>query len=692
MSFADISNCINGKLITSPNTDLNFSTSVLENMATSDRTMRKSTRDKLYNTIYEALIPAYNTNMNTETLMFNSRGAAAPIIRGENKMSIIKVLSDSGSFGIIYLANINGTLAVVKIPRGNADLVEFLFENIIQMSMYCYKDKVTRMVNDPAFFYPIPNVYAIGKTQSGSLYSAMQKLSSTFFQHVCVDNKPGVTDLFLQVCYGLYYLQRTIGFIHRDFHVSNVMVEPRPSPITVTYKLGGSEITIQSAYRVYFIDFGQVCVNFSKISGIPDAKIVAGAASYMNKVYEPLKWEHCKNNTYDMRMFIVSMLFVCSKNNLLTHYPTLTRLLIGISKDFIDSHVDIYSSNPWWGVYDSLGKNTPEFAPENVFKAIVDGSTKKKPRRNLNKDEEKCLDCFQIMRDAYGIECGENCDYNKARKKMLRLKLKHHPDKGGLTGEFDKINTCDQALREDKCMDKYALEGEPPRMSKSDLMKMLADKRVEWAIEDDERKDAADVAANDLAVAAAKRKKAAVAAQKAIDDAAKLRMAKKKAEAADAKKALDDAEASRAAASAAETLAAMKAAISRNRDVQMSLSDDIITSYDKFIEYMKKAQGIGSSVSESEIETYVHNILNKARLAGDTSSMDKIKEFMTFRKKVSKMYGDAYMYYSKYPDGNKYDAADMYKLGTYLHKIHAEKFRKKIYAKIPESIKAQLRT
>jgi len=67
---------------------------------------------------------------------------------------------------------------------------------------------------------------------------------------------------------------------------------------------------------------------------------------------------------------------------------------------------------------------------------------------------EECVGCVKTL-EKYGIVCSKSdCDRKEARKKLRKLYLKYHPDKGGDPEVFNSIHKCAEEIVENHCLEK----------------------------------------------------------------------------------------------------------------------------------------------------------------------------------------------------------------------------------------------
>jgi hypothetical protein len=53
-----------------------------------------------------------------------------------------------------------------------------------------------------------------------------------------------------------------------------------------------------------------------------------------------------------------------------------------------------------------------------------------------------CNDCSNLLKSKYNIDCKASCNIPETKKKIKKLYLKYHPDKGGDPRIFDELKTC----------------------------------------------------------------------------------------------------------------------------------------------------------------------------------------------------------------------------------------------------------
>ena len=65
--------------------------------------------------------------------------------------------------------------------------------------------------------------------------------------------------------------------------------------------------------------------------------------------------------------------------------------------------------------------------------------------------ESECSEQSKILRNEFGLNCEVGCDYELAKKQLRTLYIKHHPDKGGDTETFKKLQKAGKLVVSDKC-------------------------------------------------------------------------------------------------------------------------------------------------------------------------------------------------------------------------------------------------
>ena len=204
----------------------------------------------------------------------------------------------SGSFGAVYSTpnpvNLNQSYATKIL--GNQFILCVQFDTIMEILLHGLLYAICDMEKIPVI--PIlHNVVSDGRM----LYVSMPIFEITLFSLI-QERGVHVNDLYdilCQVSYYLMKLQTTIGFMHRDLHIGNIMLTTRPRVIPTEY--GTS-----SNYNVFLIDFGQSCLQY-----IGTNRTISGrAVSYDERcdVYTPeTQRAACTNFSHDLRLLMASL-------------------------------------------------------------------------------------------------------------------------------------------------------------------------------------------------------------------------------------------------------------------------------------------------------------------------------------------------------------------------------------------------
>jgi len=172
---------------------------------------------------------------------------------------------ETGSFGWVYTdATYEEKNVVVKRLRNKVDIRVFFLESVIQCILHNY----TNEQNCPI---KVPEIYKFGKCTFGNNSDVhvivMQKVNGM----PLYENSYFVSRRIRMIVRGLKQLQRDFNFVHRDFHVGNVMVEDGIP---------------------YMIDFGRTCIGNFRAAPL----------------YDTTAWwsTDCTNKSHDICTLIVS--------------------------------------------------------------------------------------------------------------------------------------------------------------------------------------------------------------------------------------------------------------------------------------------------------------------------------------------------------------------------------------------------
>ena len=300
----------------------------------------------------------------------------------------------SGAFGIIY--QYQGR-KVLKVPKGDlSDKSDALIEIISNIVYQCYKEKILDIVPIPSNFrWPFPTIYKCSKVNINNDKDPMTSpnLISILMDRVERDcwslqtrDFNIYTSLMIQTAVALYGLQQSVGFIHRDLHLGNIMIDTSPVKTTSIYKLGGKEISTRSNILIYIIDLGQSCANLSNcIERKCDNIILEGPASSHNVS----AIDGCFNRSFDLRLFTGCLAIdYISKHLKISGYSSqqmikffyennknFTKLDILMVKIYIHAFQDIQidpNQTLWHQLYQTLSFRPSRtiFTPERFFDFI----------------------------------------------------------------------------------------------------------------------------------------------------------------------------------------------------------------------------------------------------------------------------------------------------------------------------------
>ena len=213
---------------------------------------------------------------------------------------------NKGSFGLIRSKG----LKIIKIPTENPQ--DFFLEVIAGLLYQCYKSKIKELIPPTIHFrWPFPEIHSVFKSyQDQCVVVMMEKMAYTIddlLDNIKYKSILVYKDVLTQLIVALYSLQFSIGFIHRDLHYGNVMVNfgPESERVLTKYEIEGESIEVYKFFEVFIIDLGQSCANISKCTTTKCEQIIiqSPAASYG---IDPI--EGCFfNNTYDLHLFCASM-------------------------------------------------------------------------------------------------------------------------------------------------------------------------------------------------------------------------------------------------------------------------------------------------------------------------------------------------------------------------------------------------
>ena len=262
----------------------------------------------------------------TIPIMTRSTGTSPEFMYGNQKV-VLGYEIGSGSFGTIYTATMTDTLTGYKKNIVLKSIVtrepeEFLRESIIHMELFCgLRGQWGNGARIPKLEFI--SKYASARGKDGWKYIVgMEQLDGDgwdFLSNHGKNNKklcPAIKSLSIL----LSKLQDKFEFMHRDFHLGNIMYK----------KLPNNEI------RMYIIDFG---LSTMKINN-----------KWLNRITKTEHYEKTYdfNPSHDLRMLLTTIYY--RKYNITKSFLT---YLIQVERSIL-RYREIDESNLWWGTYSVL--------------------------------------------------------------------------------------------------------------------------------------------------------------------------------------------------------------------------------------------------------------------------------------------------------------------------------------------------
>ena len=208
-----------------------------------------------------------------------------------------------GTFGVIRQYTTGYVLKGAK-----SEPQDFILEIVSGLLYQCYMPFIIQLVPYRTQFrwpFPILKDVFFSSTDNTPVCS-MSQLQTTVYDSIpLMAHINFYKDILFQLIIALNGLQLAIGFIHRDLHSGNVMIN-NTAQQDVTYVIDGKSVTIQKNFDIFIIDLGQSCANISRCQSKSSCDknyiIEAPAASYD---LDPV--DGCFNNTHDLRLFCGSL-------------------------------------------------------------------------------------------------------------------------------------------------------------------------------------------------------------------------------------------------------------------------------------------------------------------------------------------------------------------------------------------------
>jgi hypothetical protein len=262
----------------------------------------------------------------TIPIMTRSTGTSPEFMYGNQKV-VLGYEIGSGSFGTIYKATMTDTLTgykknIVLKSIVTRDPEEFLRESIIHMELFCgLRGQWGNGARIPKLEFI--SKYASARGKDGWKYIVgMEQLDGDgwdFLSNHGKNNKklcPAIKSLSIL----LSKLQDKFEFMHRDFHLGNIMYK----------KLPNNEI------RMYIIDFG---LSTMKINN-----------KWLNRITKTYHYEKTYdfNPSHDLRMLLTTIYY--RKYNITKSFLT---YLIQVERSIL-RYREIDEYNLWWDTYKNL--------------------------------------------------------------------------------------------------------------------------------------------------------------------------------------------------------------------------------------------------------------------------------------------------------------------------------------------------
>lgn len=302
--------------------------------------------------------------------------------------SLSKKVLGKGTYGQVALSKLNNVEYITKAPivkgfdenQRERIISNFLEESITHAILYCFHDKMVESIRKD-FRQPLVPIYKIFKFDSNvrpKLSTVIEKLDMDFENYVTVMSTNKIHEknfpkLIVQLCSNIYYLQKSVNFMHRDLHKKNVMLKLKPSASDEEIDFENFTVLLENQeYNTYLIDFGMTCANLGKCyecnyKGIENTGII----NVTNSMYEN---NLCVfNPSHDLRIFLGSLYYSYQIDLIDTKYSDYLKSIFDPYtkrvKEYVDDFFNTEKKEPsyWWYFYQC--KNIDEnFFPENIAK------------------------------------------------------------------------------------------------------------------------------------------------------------------------------------------------------------------------------------------------------------------------------------------------------------------------------------
>jgi len=302
------------------------------------------------------------------------------LFKKESEYKIIKKIGQ-GSYGMTFLIKnkYDNSLSVLKIPileeknisefRDKMDISDFMEEIVTHLLLLCFHGAMEKYLS-LSFEQPFPEIFSIFKTSVQNRIIptyTLEKLDINFGEYIqnsSIDLYE-IVSIILQLATKLFLLQNSIKFMHRDLHISNVMLNKDDSDFSVIYDLKKPPIVIKRKYRVYIIDFGQ---SYAKLDNCCNISEPIFGSSY-SSIYENKSSSfedgqvNIFNESHDLRLFLHKIY-----SDLSDYIPK--KLFVEIKKDIEPYYKNnnIYNETFFYNAISFFDK---KFTPQNIIKKML---------------------------------------------------------------------------------------------------------------------------------------------------------------------------------------------------------------------------------------------------------------------------------------------------------------------------------
>ena len=324
---------------------------------------------------HKAMVDAYDHLVgfmrSLEIADLTASGTAIVIkhVIGDNVLRIGETLA-RGTFGKVLNGELNGTPVVLKTPLNPTvlELRNFLEENLLHALLFCFHDLICQAAGVPDLPQFVPSLRLVSSLRVNNgpdtMIVVMNKLDGNAHRYAqdmaFAGNEDALFDMLAQVAQLLYFMQKYVGFHHRDLHGGNIMFLRRPQKsVTRVFIPEVEDYVLPSHADMFIADFGQCCVKFN-CCNMPTGRVfpLEDPSGYY-RIYDP-KVAACGNNSHDLRIFMRNILDTNT-----TMFFKVPQFIGYLREKFVDTGV-----NHWHETYNMYGNDDPSFYPTTVLKDI----------------------------------------------------------------------------------------------------------------------------------------------------------------------------------------------------------------------------------------------------------------------------------------------------------------------------------